>query len=80
MYLLSDFSREELNVLAVLIQRQLDETSDEIQRIEQCDFSGKTLSTMLRPHIRLNSILKELNVRVLTSRDMIKQRETTNAN
>lgn len=80
MYDLTSFSRTELRVLSDLIQEKIDETTDHLKGIQQYIPPGDVKEDMIRDQHRYKAVLKEINVRVLTSLQIVRDKDKEVAN
>lgn len=80
MYDLINFSQTELRALADLLQEKIEATTQHIYGIEKYVPPGDVKYDMLSKEHKRQAVLKEINVRVLTSLQIVKDRETTHAN
>lgn len=79
-YNLTDFSRTELRVLSDLIQEKIDETTNHLKGIQQYIPPGDVKEDMIRDQHRYKAVLKEINVRVLTSLQIVRDKDKEVAN
>lgn len=79
-YNLTDFSRTELKVLSDLIQEKIDETTNHLKGIQQYIPPGDVKEDMIRDQHRYKAVLKEINVRVLTSLQIVRDKDKEVAN
>lgn len=80
MYDLTSFSRTELRVLSDLIQEKIDETTNHLKGIQQYIPPGDVKEDMIRDQHRYKAVLKEINVRVLTSLQIVRDKDKEVAN
>lgn len=78
--LTSDFSKQQLRVLADLLNEKIETTKQHIQGVENFIPDGDVKTDLLKKEFRYLATLRELSVPVLTSLQIVGDAQQVNAN
>lgn len=80
MYQLTDYNQSSLRIISQMVQEKIETLDAHVAKAKEYIPEGPTLDDITRKDKREASVLREFNVHVLTSLQIVKEREQIESN